>query len=79
MGLIINADDFGKNQNVNKAITECFNKGLINQTTVMVNMPGIYEAVELVLVVVGDYHFGRGGGPGFHLVDDLGLDVVLPE
>lgn len=47
MGLIVNADDFGKDHRVNKAITECFNRGLINRTTVMVNMPGVYDAIEL--------------------------------
>ena len=45
--LIINADDFGLNTSVNKAIIESFEKGLINSTTIMANMPGFDEAIEL--------------------------------
>jgi predicted glycoside hydrolase/deacetylase ChbG (UPF0249 family) len=46
--IIINADDFGLKSSVNKAIVESFNKGLINSTTLMANMPGFEEAVELI-------------------------------
>lgn len=45
--LIINADDFGYNQNVNSAIVHCFQKNLINSTTIMANMEGFEEAVKL--------------------------------
>ena len=45
--IIINADDFGLNSSVNKAIVESFNNGLINSTTLMANMPGFEEAVEM--------------------------------
>jgi predicted glycoside hydrolase/deacetylase ChbG (UPF0249 family) len=45
--IIINADDFGLKSSVNKAIVESFNNGLINSTTLMANMPGFDEAVEL--------------------------------
>ena len=45
--LIINADDFGISHEVNEAITLCLNKNYINQTTIMVNMPYVDEAVEL--------------------------------
>ncbi len=45
--LIINADDFGLNARVNAAIVKSFNSGLINSTSIMVNMPGYLEAVEL--------------------------------
>ena len=37
--MIINADDFGYSESVNNAISDCFEKGLINRTTIMVNMP----------------------------------------
>jgi|ERR1035437_14690 predicted glycoside hydrolase/deacetylase ChbG (UPF0249 family) len=46
--IIINADDFGLKSSVNKAIVESFNNGLINSTTLMANMPGFEEAVELI-------------------------------
>jgi len=45
--LIINADDFGYNSNINAAIVSCFQKSLINSTTIMVNMEGFEEAVKL--------------------------------
>ncbi len=46
MGLILNADDYGKSKEVNRAIRECFQKGCINRTTLMVNMPDAKEAVN---------------------------------
>ena len=45
--IIINADDFGLNTSVNHAIIESFEKGLINSTTIMANMPGFDEAIDL--------------------------------
>jgi chitin disaccharide deacetylase len=45
--LHINADDFGYNSSVNKAIIESFHKGLITSTTIMANMPGFDDAVIL--------------------------------
>ncbi len=45
--IIVNADDFGLKSSVNKAIIESFNNGLINSTTLMANMPGFEEAVDL--------------------------------
>jgi chitin disaccharide deacetylase len=45
--IIINADDFGLNTSVNKAIIDSFEKGLINSTTLLANRPGFDEAVEL--------------------------------
>jgi len=47
MDITINADDFGLNASVNKAIIESFDKGLINSTTLMAIMPGFNEAINL--------------------------------
>lgn len=47
MSLIVNADDFGISADANRAITQCFNKGYINRTTVMVNMPFAVEGYEI--------------------------------
>jgi len=47
MGIIINADDFGLKSSVNNAIIKLFNDKLINSTTLMANMPGFEEAVEI--------------------------------
>ena len=45
--LIVNADDFGLSASVNRAIIDSFESGLINSTTIMANMPGFAEAVDL--------------------------------
>jgi len=45
--IIINADDFGMNTKRNIAITKCFQKKIINSTSIMPNMPGFKEAVLL--------------------------------
>ena len=45
--VIINADDLGYSREVNKGIEECFNKGVINRATIMVNMPFAGEAAEM--------------------------------
>jgi hypothetical protein len=42
--LIINADDFGFNEAVNRAILESFKLGLCSSATLMANMPGFEEA-----------------------------------
>lgn len=45
--MIINADDFGYSHSVNEGIVKCFKEGVINRTTIMVNMPYTEEAVAL--------------------------------
>ena len=47
MKVIVNADDYGMNENVSAAIVESFKRGYINQTTLIVNMPWAARAVEL--------------------------------
>ena len=49
LNVIANADDFGLNSSVNKAILYCYEKGYINSTSLMVNCDGFEEAVELTL------------------------------
>lgn len=44
---IVNADDFGISRKVNEAICQCFDRGIITNTTLMVNMPCADEAVAL--------------------------------
>ena len=43
--IIVNADDFGLSDAVNQAIESCFRNGLVNQTSIMVNMPFYKDAV----------------------------------
>lgn len=47
--LIVNADDFGQSSTVNRAILSCFRQGLISSTTIMANMPGFDEAIDMTL------------------------------
>jgi predicted glycoside hydrolase/deacetylase ChbG (UPF0249 family) len=70
LSLIINADDFGLSSSVNKAIVESFNNGLINSTTLMANMPGFEEAVELI------YNQKLSEKIGVHLVLTDGLPLT---
>jgi predicted glycoside hydrolase/deacetylase ChbG (UPF0249 family) len=65
MKIIINADDFGKNEFITKAICECFQKKYINTTTLMVNMPYAKQAVE----------FAKNMG----FLESIGLHVNLTE
>ena len=70
--LIINADDFGKDSEVNQAVIEAFRSGLCSSATLMVNMPGFEEACEL---------FSRedlAGCVGVHLVLRDGLPLTDP-
>jgi predicted glycoside hydrolase/deacetylase ChbG (UPF0249 family) len=44
--LIINADDFGLCESVNKGIVEAHTKGVLTSATIMTNMPAAEQAVE---------------------------------
>lgn len=46
--VIVNADDFGLNSSVNGAIINLFKNNIINSSTLMANMPGFDEAIELI-------------------------------
>ena len=45
--IIINADDFGYSEFINKGIAYCFNNDLIDRTTVMVNMNSLEDAKRI--------------------------------
>ncbi|WP_263322192.1 chitin disaccharide deacetylase [Endozoicomonas sp. Mp262] len=47
MQLIVNADDFGLSEGVNRGIIEAFQRGIVRSTTLMVGMPAVPHAVEL--------------------------------
>ena len=63
--VVINADDFGLNSSVNRAIVELFERGLVQSTTLMANMPGFDEAVEMAHQE--------------HLTGKIGIHLVLTE
>ena len=45
--IVINADDFGLCEGVNKGIVEAHSKGVLTSATIMVNMPAAEQAVDL--------------------------------
>ncbi|WP_257349640.1 chitin disaccharide deacetylase [Pseudalkalibacillus decolorationis] len=45
--LLVNADDFGFSRGVNYGIVDAHRFGIVNSTTMLVNMPGTEQAVEL--------------------------------
>ena len=45
--LILNADDFGRSSVINNAVLRSFGQGYCTNTTILANMPGFAEAVEL--------------------------------
>ncbi|HZX59232.1 MAG TPA: ChbG/HpnK family deacetylase [Mucilaginibacter sp.] len=47
VNVIANADDFGMNASVNKAVLYCFEQGIINSTSIMVNTAFFEEAAEM--------------------------------
>lgn len=48
--LIVNADDFGYSRGINYGIIDAHLNGIVNSTTMMMNMPGVGHAVELAKV-----------------------------
>lgn len=63
--VIVNADDFGISEAVNRAIIEAFERGVISSSTIMANMPGFEEACEQA--------FRRG------IVDRIGIHINISE
>jgi chitin disaccharide deacetylase len=45
--VIVNADDFGENESINRSILASFKLGLISSTTLMTNRPGFEEACQI--------------------------------
>jgi len=63
MKIVINADDFGLSNTINRAILASVQAGLCSSTTVMANQPGFAEACQLA-------HEHR-------LLDRVGIHLVL--
>ena len=51
--LIVNADDFGLTEGTNYGIIDGHINGLVNSTTMMMNMPGTEHAVRLAKTYAG--------------------------
>ena len=72
MAVLINADDFGKDREINLAIAEAFEKGYVTHTTLMANMPRATEAAELAKKK------GFAGQVGLHLNLTEGMPLSQP-
>ncbi|MCT4611744.1 MAG: carbohydrate deacetylase [Clostridia bacterium] len=48
MKLIINSDDFGLTKSINKGILQGMKEGIITSTSIMMNMPGAEDAIEII-------------------------------
>lgn len=46
MKIIINADDFGFSESINRGIIDAYKEGLISSTTIMINMPYAEDAIQ---------------------------------
>ncbi|MDB7102623.1 MULTISPECIES: carbohydrate deacetylase [Enterococcus] len=84
--IIINADDFGYSPAVNLGIIEAFKNGVLTSTTLMANMPGCNEAIQLAKkhpgLGVGGHLVLTCGKPmlsGSSLVDEQGNFFNLNE
>lgn len=67
--LIINADDFGYCKGVNYGIIEAYKNGILTSTTMMANMPGFEQALEL-------HEQYPGLGIGIHLTLTTGRPIL---
>jgi len=56
--LIVNADDFGWDENRTKAIVEAYRRGIVTTTTIMANMPWFDQAVDMAKSVGLFPHIG---------------------
>ncbi|OOQ57102.1 carbohydrate deacetylase [Mucilaginibacter pedocola] len=73
--ILANADDFGIRPSVNKAILQCFENGYINSTSLMSNMPGFAEAVQMA----HDNVFIKNIGAHINMAEGLPLTNVGRE
>jgi chitin disaccharide deacetylase len=68
--LIVNADDYGMEDDVNRAVVRCFREGACTSTTIMANMPGFEQACDLA------FENGFQRHVGLHLVLNEGLPLT---
>lgn len=73
--IFINADDFGLDDKTNEKIKYCLSNNLISSTTLIANMPGFNNAVDLI------YKYNFHGRVGIHLnlVDGYSLSEEMKD
>ena len=69
--LIINADDFGLSPGVSRGIALAAKTGVLTSTTIMGNMPKLYDHLKLL--------DGTQLGLGIHLVLSSGKPILAPD
>lgn len=70
--LIVNADDFGRNDAVNAAVAESFRHGIVTSTSIVATGPAIEQAVALAKEL-------PGLSVGIHLVATEYIPALPPE
>src|SRR5690349_13727804 len=70
--LIVDADDFGRSHSINKAVVRAHNEGILTTASLMVNEPGMEEAVALA-------RENPRLGVGLHLTLLCGKSALPPE
>ena len=77
--VLANADDFGLNTNVNKAIVYCFEQGYINSTSLLTNTAGFDDSVQLIhktaIIKNVGVHINLAEGKPLTDMDSYYLDV----
>ena len=72
MKLIVNADDFGRSHEINRAVLRAYRLGALNSASLMVAGEAVSEAIEIA-------RDNPGLAVGLHLVVVDGPAVLLPE
>jgi predicted glycoside hydrolase/deacetylase ChbG (UPF0249 family) len=67
--LIVNADDFGISEGVNRGIAEAHRRGIVTSTTIMANMPAFDHAIQIARGL-------PGLGVGVHLNITSGYPIL---
>src|ERR1039457_2620927 len=70
--LIVNADDFGRSHSINEAVVRAHQEGILTSASLMVNEPGLDEAVALA-------RENPKLGVGLHLTLLVGHSALPPE
>jgi len=71
MKLIVNIDDLGLTEKVNESVVACFEFGIVQSTTMMMNQPATDQAIELIKQ-------GLVPNVGLHLTLTSGKPVLDP-
>ena len=73
MKVIVNADDFGLSEDVNRAVEYCFKKSIISSTTILTNFPSFTSAVRIAY----DSNFNDAIGLHFNIVEGTPLSESI--